>query len=160
MEFRCCNCCCLISLNRLNESGYCKLCDPKEKEDIIEKLEKQYLKEDIINKCNICRKENFECKERDDICQECYNREKPRLSDDIINKPNHYHSNGIDPIGIGEKIFTEDEMLGFYKMNVLKYRMRAGKKEGNSEEQDLLKADFYEKKIKDVYNARIHCGRK
>jgi len=124
MEFRCCNCCCLISLNRLNESGYCKLCDPKEKEDIIEKLEKQYLKEDIIN------------------------------------KPNHYHSNGIDPIGIGEKIFTEDEMLGFYKMNVLKYRMRAGKKEGNSEEQDLLKAEFYEKKIKDVYNARIHCGRK
>ncbi|QWT50645.1 hypothetical protein DLn1_00002 [Bacillus phage DLn1] len=67
--------------------------------------------------------------------------------EDIINKPNHYHDNGIDPISIGKSILTKEEMNGFYKMNMIKYWYRAGKKENNSKEQDLEKYEFYRKKL-------------
>lgn len=67
--------------------------------------------------------------------------------EDVINKPNHYHDNGIDPISIGEMLFTKEEMNGFYKMNMLKYWYRAGKKDNNSKEQDLKKYEFYKKKL-------------
>ncbi|AZU99708.1 hypothetical protein DK1_00004 [Bacillus phage DK1] len=69
--------------------------------------------------------------------------------EDVINKPNHYHGAGIDPISIGENIFTKEEMNGFYKMNMLKYWYRAGKKDGNSKEQDLNKYEFYRKKLEE-----------
>ncbi|AZU99802.1 nucleotide kinase [Bacillus phage DK3] len=74
-------------------------------------------------------------------------KEKYKEKEDVINKPNHYHEAGIDPITIGEKIFTKEEMNGFYKMNMLKYWYRAGKKDGNSKEQDLEKYEFYRKKL-------------
>lgn len=112
----------------------------------------------MSKRCFGCFRKNIELKKciNHEYCEECFPKDEIE-KEDIINKPNHYHGVGIDPISLGEKIFTEEEMLGFYKMNVLKYRMRAGKKEGNSEEQDLKKAEFYEKKIKDVYNERVHC---
>jgi len=74
---------------------------------------------------------------------------KDFIKDDVINKPKHYHECGVDPISIGEKIFSKEEMNGFYKMNMLKYWYRAGKKEGNSKEQDLEKYNFYKKKLEE-----------
>ncbi|AZU99756.1 hypothetical protein DK2_00003 [Bacillus phage DK2] len=85
--------------------------------------------------------ENYLCDLKDRI------KEKGIEKEDVINKPNHYHGTGIDPISIGEIMFTKEEMNGFYKMNMLKYWYRAGKKDGNSKEQDLKKYEFYRKKL-------------
>ncbi|ARQ95231.1 nucleotide kinase [Bacillus phage BeachBum] len=71
------------------------------------------------------------------------------MKEDIINKPNHYHADGFDPISVGEMMFTKEEMQGFYKMNILKYWYRAGKKDNNSKEQDLNKMRFYKNKLKE-----------
>ncbi|ANT41116.1 nucleotide kinase [Bacillus phage Aurora] len=91
---------------------------------------------------------------KDLLCDKCRYEEKVKRDnesdnrkEDIINKPNHYHDNGVDPISIGEKLFTKEEMNGFYKMNMLKYWCRAGKKDNNSKEQDLKKYEFYRNKL-------------
>lgn len=65
--------------------------------------------------------------------------------EDIINKPNHYHEGGIDPFTYGEANLTSTEMLGFYKMNVIKYLTRAGKKDDMI--QDFKKAQKYMNKL-------------
>lgn len=93
---------------------------------------------------NCCRTISLEQFNRRGYCVDCF---KGVKKEDIINKPNHYHNNGIDPISIGEIIFTKEEMNGFYKMNMLKYWYRAGKKDNNSKEQDLEKYEFYKKKL-------------
>lgn len=81
-----------------------------------------------------------------DGCESC---KRGDYKEDIINKPNHYHDSGIDPISIGESILTKEEMNGFYKMNMIKYWYRAGKKENNNKEQDLKKYEFYRKKLEE-----------
>ena len=61
---------------------------------------------------------------------------------DAIN-PSHYNSTKISAFDV-----IDDWGLDFYVGNVVKYIQRAGKKEGNSELQDLKKAKRYlEKKI-------------
>ena len=61
--------------------------------------------------------------------------------EDVINKPSHYHGGGIDLFEFGEKKFPKEEMRGFYKLNVMKYLTRAGKKDDII--QDLKKAERY-----------------
>jgi len=54
-------------------------------------------------------------------------------------KPDHYKlPNGLQVIDL-----IEDWGLGFHAGNALKYMMRAGKKDGNSAEQDIDKAIWY-----------------
>ena len=67
-----------------------------------------------------------------------------RAAEDVINKPNHYHKNGIDVIGFCEAQFSKDELRGFYRINVLKYVTRYQDKNGV---QDLEKAEFYLQKL-------------
>jgi protein-arginine kinase activator protein McsA len=62
-------------------------------------------------------------------------------NEDIINKPNHYHKGGIDLFSFGEQKFSKEEMHGFYKLNVMKYLTRVGKKDNVV--QDLKKAERY-----------------
>ena len=64
---------------------------------------------------------------------------------DNINKPLHYHSNGIDVIGFAEAQFSDDELKGFYRINAIKYLTRYDKK--GTPEDDLQKADFYLRKL-------------
>lgn len=64
---------------------------------------------------------------------------------DIINEPNHYHSNGIDVIGFAELQFTKEQLIGFHRINVLKYVTRYDKKSNPLE--DLQKAKFYLDKL-------------
>lgn len=61
-----------------------------------------------------------------------------------IDKPAHYHMNGIDVIGFSELQFSADELKGFYRINVLKYVTRFDRKNGL---EDLKKAEFYLKKL-------------
>jgi len=63
---------------------------------------------------------------------------------DLINEPAHYHKNGIDVIKYSELQFSEDELKGFYRINVIKYVTRFDRKNGLD---DLLKAEYYIKKL-------------
>ena len=64
---------------------------------------------------------------------------------DNINKPLHYHSNGIDVIGFAEAQFSNEELNGFHRINAIKYLTRYDKK--GTPEDDLQKADFYLRKL-------------
>ncbi|QOR56254.1 nucleotide kinase [Bacillus phage DLc1] len=102
----------------------------------------EVLKRGSCNMCYLDTKIN-----RAGICFPCH---ESLRKEDIINKPNHYHGDGVDPISIGETILTKEEMQGFYKMNMIKYWYRAGKKDGNSKEQDLKKYEFYKNKMENM----------
>lgn len=57
-------------------------------------------------------------------------------------EPEYYNSNGLSPIGAFKRgLISRDELIGFYKGNIIKYVVRAGKKE--SAVEDLLKAKSY-----------------
>ena len=57
-----------------------------------------------------------------------------------LNKPSHYHYGGMDVIGFGEINYPKAEMVGFYRMNILKYVHRYHDKNGLD---DLMKAKDY-----------------
>lgn len=48
--------------------------------------------------------------------------------EDIINKPNHYHSNGVDVICFSEAQFSKEQLKGFYRINAIKYITRYDRK--------------------------------
>jgi hypothetical protein len=58
------------------------------------------------------------------------------MTDDIIKSPNHYKGR----TGFEAKEIIWEFNLGFCLGNAVKYIVRAGKKPGNSERQDLMKA--------------------
>lgn len=63
---------------------------------------------------------------------------------DIINKPDHYHSGNIDVIKFSKENFTADELKGFHRINAIKYITRYDRKNGI---EDLNKAKFYIDKL-------------
>lgn len=63
---------------------------------------------------------------------------------DNINKPTHYHKNGIDVIGFAEAQFSKEEQKGFHRINAIKYITRYDRKNGV---EDLNKAKFYIDKL-------------
>ena len=56
-------------------------------------------------------------------------------------RPDYYKSNGIETINVIEAFD-----LNFCLGNVIKYVLRAGKKEGEDKQKDLTKARFYLKR--------------
>ncbi|MDU1838652.1 MAG: DUF3310 domain-containing protein [Staphylococcus epidermidis] len=62
------------------------------------------------------------------------------MSEDIINKPSHYHKNGIDVIGFAKLHCSKEELRGFFRINVWKYTDRYLQK---NNVEDLKKARFY-----------------
>ena len=72
------------------------------------------------------------------------NKAKNMQVDNKAIKPNHYKAGEFDVIK-----FCQIHNIGFELGNVIKYSTRAGKKENNSELQDLLKArEFLNRRIK------------
>lgn len=61
----------------------------------------------------------------------------------------HYTEMAIQPWAIMEEVLTHEEFVGFLKGNVLKYSLRAGRKEGSD---DAAKAKHYMQKLKEVNN--------
>lgn len=55
----------------------------------------------------------------------------------------HYMNMGLQPVDVIEATFTPDEVRGFYKGLILKHTMRAGRKPGDSNLQELGKAQHY-----------------
>lgn len=59
--------------------------------------------------------------------------------------PSHYQNeDGHECIDVMRKMFGDEVVRGFCKGNAFKYRFRAGKKTGNTYEQDIEKAEWYE----------------
>lgn len=56
----------------------------------------------------------------------------------------HYASMvGLEPIELMQLVLSPAEFIGFLKGNIIKYSMRAGKKQGEAAEKDVTKAKRY-----------------
>ena len=58
----------------------------------------------------------------------------------------HYKDMPMQPWDVMEAVLTPEEFRGFLRGNVIKYSMRAGRKEGSD---DLEKARHYMQKLKE-----------
>lgn len=78
-------------------------------------------------------------------------------TDDGVRKPSHYQVfDGVESIEIIARSMTVSEFRGFCLGNVLKYRLRAGKKsELATMEKDLNKAAFYQE-LFDLHKGKCH----
>lgn len=70
-------------------------------------------------------------------------------SDDPIT-PGHYHAGGIDLWTFARANFTREQLEGYHRISAMKYIMRAGKKAGNSFEQDIKKAANHLDELVDI----------
>ena len=68
-------------------------------------------------------------------------------ADDLQVSGNHYKDMVIQPWELMEAVLTHEEFVGFLKGNVIKYAMRAGRKDGSD---DLGKARHYMMKLAEV----------
>lgn len=70
-------------------------------------------------------------------------------ADDMQVSGNHYKEMPVQPWAVMEAVLTREEFVGFLKGNVIKYSMRAGRKEGSD---DAGKAKHYLMKLNEVSN--------
>lgn len=71
---------------------------------------------------------------------------------DNINHPSHYQGKH-ECIEVMRAMFGDEAVKGFCKCNSFKYRFRAGKKDGQSADQDLKKAEWYEDYLMKMENS-------
>lgn len=85
--------------------------------------------------------------------------DKPEVRDDAVRKPSHYQVfDGVESIEIIARSMTVSEFRGFCMGNVLKYRLRAGKKsELATMEKDLNKAAFYQE-LFDLHKGKCYAA--
>jgi len=65
-------------------------------------------------------------------------------ADDLQVSGNHYKDMPVQPWAVMQAVLTHDEFLGFLKGNIIKYSMRAGRKNGSD---DAGKAKHYMQKL-------------
>jgi hypothetical protein len=70
-------------------------------------------------------------------------------ADDVQVSGNHYKDMPIQPWHIMEAVMTHEEFKGFLKGNIIKYSLRAGRKDGSD---DAGKAKHYMQKLKEITN--------
>ena len=68
-------------------------------------------------------------------------------ADDMQVSGNHYKEMPVQPWAVMEAVLTHEEFIGFLKGNVIKYSMRAGRKEGSD---DAGKAAHYLMKLREI----------
>ena len=68
-------------------------------------------------------------------------------ADDLQVGGAHYKQMPIEPWEIMDAVLTTEEFIGFLKGNVIKYSLRAGRKEGSD---DANKARHYMLKLREV----------
>lgn len=61
----------------------------------------------------------------------------------MTNFDDHYQSMGIQPIDVMQEQLTHEEFIGFLKGQIIKYKLRAGHKEGESYSKDKAKERRY-----------------
>lgn len=78
-----------------------------------------------------------------------YNMLEPYTTDHATNNQakyydEHYASmSGLEPIELMQLVLSLPEFVGFLKGNIIKYTLRAGKKQGEAAEKDVAKAKRY-----------------
>lgn len=70
-------------------------------------------------------------------------------ADEVQVDGTHYKDMPIQPWAIMEVVLTHDEFVGFLKGNIIKYSLRAGRKDGSD---DAGKAKHYMQKLKEIQN--------
>lgn len=87
-------------------------------------------------------------------CLRCASKE---VETDGVRKPSHYQVfDGLESIEVIARSMTVSEFRGFCMGNVLKYRLRAGKKsELATMEKDLSKAAFYQE-LFDLHKSKCY----
>ena len=70
-------------------------------------------------------------------------------ADDLQISGNHYKEMAVQPWELMESVLTHEEFVGYLKGNVIKYAMRAGRKDGSD---DAGKAHHYRLKLREVQN--------
>jgi len=68
-------------------------------------------------------------------------------ADDLQISGNHYKEMAVQPWELMESVLTREEFQGFLKGNIIKYSLRAGRKDGSD---DAGKAKHYMMKLKEV----------
>ena len=68
-------------------------------------------------------------------------------ADDLQISGNHYKEMPVQPWAVMEAVLKPEEFRGFLKGNIIKYSMRAGRKDGSD---DAGKAKHYMQKLKEV----------
>ena len=68
-------------------------------------------------------------------------------ADDLQISGNHYKDMAIQPWELMQAVLTHEEFVGFLKGNIIKYSLRAGRKDGSD---DLGKARHYMLKLAEV----------
>ena len=68
-------------------------------------------------------------------------------ADDLQVSGSHYKDMAIQPWTVMEAVLTREEFVGFLKGNVIKYSLRAGRKEGSD---DAGKARHYIQKLREI----------
>ena len=63
---------------------------------------------------------------------------------------NHYKQGSKEVWQMMLDIWGKEAFISFCEINAFKYRMRLGLKEGQSIEEDLRKANWYEEKAKEL----------
>lgn len=71
---------------------------------------------------------------------------EPVLADDRQVGGDHYHQIGIQPWAVMESVLSNQEFIGYLKGNIIKYSMRAGRKDGSD---DAAKALHYKQKLQE-----------
>lgn len=70
-----------------------------------------------------------------------------KTADDMQVSGNHYKEMAIQPWAVMEAVLTYAEFVGYLKGNIIKYSLRAGRKEGSDDEG---KAKHYMQKLKEI----------
>ena len=83
---------------------------------------------------------------------EVYNNIGSILSNCKANKtePSHYKNQSIETIDMMVRIWGAKAVVLFCEINAFKYRMRVGSKEGESIEDDIKKAQWYEQRANEL----------
>jgi hypothetical protein len=78
---------------------------------------------------------------------------EPASADERQVGGDHYHQIGIQPWAVMESVLSHQEFIGYLKGNIIKYSMRAGRKEGSD---DASKAWHYKQKLAEFLNHQEH----
>lgn len=65
--------------------------------------------------------------------------DKVQEVEEYDNHDKHYLEAVVEPIKVMEKLFTKEELKGFIKGNILKYRLRMGHKDDIQKEMDKIR---------------------
>lgn len=68
---------------------------------------------------------------------------------DMVNSPSHYTQGNIECIDAMQAMLSEEEFIGYLRGNSFKYRWRM--REKRQAVQDLRKAQWYEERLKDIF---------